>query len=137
MIMEDFVPFEIAKKLKEKGFREPCFGWYPPSGVCVYGYLTSPVSNQSDCRGEDYEDLLISHNDDKHIDAPTISQVLKWLREKDYIHLEITIGEKGWESQLVHYRWQDEIGGVEIGSCCDTYEEVALKGIEYILDTFI
>jgi hypothetical protein len=23
--MEDFVTFEIAKKLKEKGFREPCF----------------------------------------------------------------------------------------------------------------
>lgn len=23
--MADFVPFEIAKKLKEKGFREPCF----------------------------------------------------------------------------------------------------------------
>ena len=26
--MEDFVNFEVAKKLKEKGFREECFGYY-------------------------------------------------------------------------------------------------------------
>lgn len=24
---EDFVPFELAKKLKEKGFDEPCYGY--------------------------------------------------------------------------------------------------------------
>lgn len=28
--MEDFVTFNIAKKLKEKGFREKCFAVYEP-----------------------------------------------------------------------------------------------------------
>ena len=77
--MEDFVTFEIAKKLKEKGFKEKCFGWYYPSEVCGYDHQTLIVHNRSECIWDRYEDLLISHNDDNHIDVPTISQVINWL----------------------------------------------------------
>ena len=70
--MEDFVTFEIAKKLKEKGF---------PQHITDEAYI---VSNY----GEDEYDigdrlpipLIPDYMDD--VAAPTISQVLKWLREK-------------------------------------------------------
>lgn len=29
---EDFAPFELAVKLKEKGFNEPCYGYYHHDG---------------------------------------------------------------------------------------------------------
>ena len=31
--MEDYVSFEIAKKLKEKGFRKPCVATYDKDGM--------------------------------------------------------------------------------------------------------
>ena len=133
--MEDFVTFEIAKKLKEKGFREPCFGWYHPSGVCVYGYLTLLIANQSDCRGCDYDDLLESHNDDKHIDAPTISQVLQWLREEKGLHICISLGGfSDWVYEICEIE-----GNVFCEALCDfhSYEEAALAGIAYVLDNLI
>lgn len=33
MIAEDYVSFEVAKLLKEKGFNEPCRAIYSPKGV--------------------------------------------------------------------------------------------------------
>lgn len=137
---EDFVSFELAKKLKEKGFNNPCFGWYYTSEVCGFDYKTLIVFNHSDYRGSNYKDMLVSHNDDKHIDAPTIHQVLKWLREENEIHITIDVDvndnfsfystvhrkcEECWE--LLHY--------------CDgqynSYEQAALAGIEWVLDRFI
>ena len=62
-----FVPYEIAKKLKEKGFDEPCLmGFYQITGIGV---------------------VLIEHYkvDDKDIlmcDAPLYQQAVDWFREK-------------------------------------------------------
>lgn len=33
---EDFVPFELAKKLKEKGFKEECIAYYHADGELLY-----------------------------------------------------------------------------------------------------
>ena len=136
--MEDFVSFEIAKKLKEKGFREPCFGWYHPSGVCVYGYLTLLIANQSDCRGCDYDDLLESHNDDKHIDAPTISQVLQWLREEKNILLA---PNPACFKEDCCLSWDCDVWAYgNYNHCCvdyKTYEKASIAGIEYVINNLI
>ena len=69
--MEDFVTIEIAKKLKEKGFDYPCMGHYIDNNLHIAHYINA------------------FHNDkDVSIDAPTILQVLKWLREK-YIDIAV------------------------------------------------
>lgn len=140
--MEDFVTFDLAKKLKEKGFKETCFGWYYPREICGYDYRTLIVSNCSEYRGDKYKDLLISHNDDKHIDAPTISQVLKWLREEKDIDLVI--------SPVFFY--DDVLGKMREYGCkvfapllnkpehCSYHEEweqAAIAGIEYVIDNLI
>ena len=133
---EDFVTFKIAKELKEKGFREECIAYYLTDGELLY--------NRDQYRGGDYKSLLRSYNSlpknpigCEQIDAPTISQVLKWLREDKGIHICIIYSIApftNWEYEIV------EIDGVIYANAddgYDTYDEAALAGIEYVLNNFI
>ena len=145
--MEDFVTYEIAVKLKEKGFKEKCIAYYweninehtssfvvednmPDEGICII-------------------DLLSEHNKAEwspFIDAPTISQVLKWLREEHHIHFEIvgaaygynliisdTPDKGGTDRYFSHVNYD----GTNDGGAWDSYEECVLYGIEYVLDNLI
>lgn len=83
-----FVDKKLALSLKEKGFDKPCFGYYyieTPTGA-TDGEL---VLNRYTYRGGTYKETLerhtISYTIPNIVDAPTIEQVLEWLREKDII----------------------------------------------------
>jgi hypothetical protein len=131
----DFAPFELAVKLKAKGFMEPCFGWYYPAEVCGFDYKTMIVFNNSAYRGSNYKDMLVSHKDEKHIDAPTIPQVLKWLRNTHNLHVETYPCVLGMWKFLV-----TNITTLEERALCDKYtssEQAAIAGIEYVLDNLI
>lgn len=132
--MNDFVPFELAVKLKEKGFpQRPDYfnysSYYDWDGLRKIHSL----SNASV-----WFDPNISR--DNIYFAPTISQVLKWLRDKFFLH----ISQKPYscEDGLM---WMYEIrkfnknivfvianktGFVE-------EEQAAIAGIEYVLDNLI
>lgn len=141
--MEDFVTYEIAVKLKEKGFKEKCIAYYweninehtpsfvvednmPDEGICII-------------------DLLSEHNKAEwspFIDAPTISQVLKWLREKHATHIEISLGRNGWYFEIIQYEYYEEEKEygcklITISVINDSYEKAALAGIEYVLNNLI
>ena len=140
MIMEDFVTFDIAKKLKEKGFIEDCIAYYHTDGELLY--------NRDQYRGGDYKSLLRSYNSlpknpigCEQTDAPTISQVLKWLREEKDIDLVI--------NPVFFY---DDLGRMREYGCkvfapslnkpkhCgyhEKWEQASLAGIEYVLDDLI
>lgn len=127
--MSEFVPFEIAKKLKEKGF-----DWETNN---VY------EKNILACRYEDYP-------------KPTISQVLKWLREEKKIFIAINIAWcyedenkpfyknpkmlpilKGYNAGIYNL---DNLNDGKMSNKItyfETYEEAALAGIEYVLDNLI
>lgn len=90
MEAREFVTFEIAKKLKEKGFRERCLAFYTNDDTLYYNYYHKAVAS--------YIDRYLFHNinpkgsvSGKFVDAPTISQVLKWLREEKKIFITINI----------------------------------------------
>ena len=79
--MEDFVPFEIAKKLKEKGFtcKYP-FAMYNELGsYCPLTTSSDYVTCESGYKYRCYYDY--NDFDENDFIAPTISQVLKWLRK--------------------------------------------------------
>lgn len=123
--MEDFVTFEIAKKLKEKDFNEPCWNAINSFG-CTYrnGWL----EYLSEQEGE-----FIVQNDLKQGDylLPTISQVLKWLREEKDLHIVIPacFNKNYWWEIRDFNRNISEYSDAEYIS----YEEAALSGIEYAL----
>ena len=140
--MEDFATQEIAVKLKEKGFSEKC----------LYHYFDNKfVANtcKSDNDNITTEDLLMSCNYlvsqfdtlDSNVavsDAPTISQVLKWLRETKNIEVvaSFSYGNKVWGYQVGDMTLlEDSILSYDYSF--PTYEEAVLAGIEYVLDNLI
>lgn len=105
MIMEDFVTLEIAKKLKEKGF---------------------PIKTKTEGK------FGLTKLKEVEI-LPTISQVLKWLREEKGYH--ICIGYDGIYSYDVVRIIDCEFAGAD--DDYDTYEQATLTGIEYVIDNLI
>ena len=71
-ITEDYVSFETAKLLKEKGFNEPCLKQY---------YNNGELSNVS---------IEAKYNTiDNQVSAPTLQMAMKWLREVYDIDISI------------------------------------------------
>ena len=132
--MEDFVPFLLAKKLKEKGFNYPCIGHYVNNQLYV----------------AHYQNAFHSDNNES-IDAPTISQVLKWLREEKKIFVAINICycyesyEKPFPTNHKmepilkgYYYGVWDLGNLNDKNALSEYFEspelAALAGIEYVID---
>lgn len=143
--MEDFVTFEIAKKLKEKGFRERCLTYYDVDDNVGLLYNTQYTDEILPCQ---YEDLLQCHNTGEaetqsdgsgnFIDAPTISQVLKWLREEKKIHITVEIDNNGWYYTVSpNVRLKNSKLKIISFENKESYEQATLVGIEYVLYNLI
>ena len=139
--MEDFVSFELAKKLKDKGFKNNCIGYYDYAGEFHYNY-ESAISNKEIyfCHNK-YDNIW--HRD--LVDAPTISQILKWLREEKKIHICIDIYDDGWFFDIASF-YKEDTGVYEIKlpyksskvtPDYDSFEQAALAGIEYSIVNLI
>lgn len=140
---EDFAPFELAVKLKEKGFRELCLAYYTNDDTLYYNY-----SHKS---GACYMDCYLSHNlmpkdsvSGKFVDAPTISQVLKWLRNEKKIYVSIlpfathsTIDKVAFYYLIEYNSTGETMEGIEQNTYCAEWKDAALGGIEYVLDNLI
>lgn len=118
----EVVSFEIAKKLKEKGFREKTLGGYMLPIKLPHFPLTYSLKDWNKA--------------DDCYSAPTISQVLKWLRDERNIHIKIAVWTEGWYYEVCEFG-----KGIPVfqGQSEDysTYEEAALAGIVYCLDNLI
>lgn len=135
--MKDFITFELAKKLKEKGYpQRPDYfnysSYYDWDGLRKIHSL----SNASV-----WFDPNISRENIYF--APTISQVLKWLREEKNIVFGISPMQEmdcdylGWcvtiykvDDNGYGLSWQEEL-------YYDTYESAAIAGIEYAVDNIL
>ena len=107
------VSFEIAKKLKEKGFDKYCCRAYNEIG-CFNDTDTYKDSEEFYCY------------------APQISQVLKWLREEN-IHLYTDIDNEGWFFEIKCLKTRFMIN-TDFFKRYNSYELAALAGIEYVVD---
>ena len=130
---KDFANYELAVKLKEKGFNEPCYGYYHRDG----GDNSFEVCGNGDC------DFLNSKNQYR-VAAPTISQVLKWLRKEKKIYIVIEVNPTFSTKDKIAYYYQIYFNSTGDGS--DYYEseqlyaqweECAINSIKYVLDNLI
>lgn len=130
--MEDFVTYKIAKKLEEKGFEQGfnIFGCRPIySDKETIKFISNIGAYESDYFGE-------------NISCPPISQVLKWLRNKKAIHIDIAIWEGGWYCDVWVYEfYKEEKEYLTLirhqSDDYKSYEDAALAGIDYVLDNLI
>lgn len=149
---EDFVSFNLAKKLKEKGFREKCLYRYRNYSKTLHPNEVKPKI----ARKTDYSEFFKCYNSyiDNDIDAPTITQVLKWMREKKKMHIEPCIlvdYDTDADNKVIntYTYWSFSITSIESGDMIyyeyehiddkrfDSYEQAAIAGIEYCLDDII
>jgi len=106
-MIKEFVPYELAVKLKAIGFNEECFGAY---------------------HNENYLDLESEEYDYSYaVKAPTFSQAFRWFREKQGLgHM---INGIGYESFLFN------IGGlVTVFPMFKTYEEAELACLDKLIE---
>ena len=105
---EDFVTYDLAVKLKEKGFK--------------YNKMN----------------LLDRICMENHINHPTISQVLKWLREEKKIHVTTGVTPKSAWRYIIMFcdeRGLQEPTITEKNHPC--YSSAVLAGIEYVINNLI
>ena len=123
MIQEDYVSFEIAKLLKEKGFEGRMHTFYTEEGT-------------------DIESLYVVPSNFFPIYRPTLQMTMKWLREVHDIDIEVRTHylNRLKENDIRYY-----IGKILKGSedvihtiyAKDTYEEVCETAIKYCLENLI
>lgn len=133
----EYVPFDLAKKLKEKGFKEKCYYYYLPSSKDL-------IPNINLWRGGSIDDCLYSHNSlredvltSEFVDAPTITQVVEWLESRYglFIHVDCCWAETTtWSVEVKNTR---SFGEWEVGIYYDSHKEALLAGIEFILTKLI
>lgn len=126
--MEDFVTFEIAKKLKTKGF---------------------PQGNEEDITKLYYQisdnlqsAIMLSEGKDVKWQCPSIDEVLKWLRDEKDIFIEITVDVNDKFNYYfgIYKKGNDTweyIGQNDTYDYFEMYEEAAMAGIEWVLNNLI
>lgn len=121
---EDFVGYNLAVKLKEKGFRDRVRGHYKSK------YHLSICSEPINCNGSASGD----------ISAPQIHEVLKWLRKEKKLFVEPSLFKAGYEPFVQSTVFEDDKDYTDtwrIKGFYPTYEQAVLTGIEYVIDNLI
>lgn len=144
----DFVDFDLAKKLKEKGFDTPCiYAYCETGGWNKYTQKREPITYILRTDGNPFGTYYSGNNWNKKYEtnknkiqcsAPTISQVLKWFRDKDIYCLPFfEQGVDMWFYAVCKPAYGSEFPEFMSKSDYDTYEQAALAGITYVLDNLI
>lgn len=100
MINEDYVSFEVAKLLKEKGFDEPCHKIYEENGV---RFSNGDYLRNSESDGCIFTEGPCEDNTRTFVTAPSYGHVMKWLREVHNIFISIDIYSKDLEGNIRYY----------------------------------
>ena len=88
-----FVPYNVAKRLKDLGFDEPCICGYDPDEK-LRGKLTHTSSSTGDRVKIDWD------KNDSHLPAPLWQQVTAWLRDTKKINVFVSFrpNTKKWDA---------------------------------------
>ena len=127
MITEDYVSFETAKLLKEKGFDEPC--------ECFYDTEHNDISIVNGWM--DTSNSLLEEREFLCYSAPTLQMAMKWLREIHGLWCEISWEGKGLWCMEVFSLMDEEFIPDSIVHEIKSYEEACEAAIKYCLENLI
>ena len=129
---KEFVPYELAIRMKQLEFDEPCFSYYmngilqPSLNVKDYSYFKEMIEINSNIKN--FENVL----------APLFQQAFEWFRKEHGLYSAI-VPKKSWPDNFVSgIEWYVEIcggDGKEIGpDGTYSYEEAELACLEKLLE---
>lgn len=123
MITEDYVSFETAKLLKEKGFDEKC--------RALYTLWLDEVEGPKEDEAENW------NIEPKYFSAPTLQMVMKWLREVHKTEIRVIYDN----DKLCWYGACNPMSESQIllgsGRKSKSYEEACESAIKYCLENLI
>jgi hypothetical protein len=90
---KEFIPYELALRMKQLGFDEPCFGYY--KAEYEDGINPLPVNLI-------LEQNKASSNVFYKTSAPTFSQAFRWFREKYFLMFQIYYLRNGNHAVIIH-----------------------------------
>ena len=139
---KEFIPYELAVKLKELGFDENCFGRFYTKPKCKM-FSVDEKGRHYQIKNTPKKLYAVGEyfvlNDDNAIIAPTFSQAFRWFREKYNILATIYSNASGYL-----YEWHDAVGGTHRGwseyegpndgGVWDTYEEAELACLTKLIE---
>lgn len=89
-----FVPYELAVKLKEKGFDEACIAYYDK--VDKNKLKPVPMTDEiNSFHSNRYGKVMLS--------APPYQQVVDWFREKHKLQINISRNMGGWAYSIIEF----------------------------------
>ena len=137
MITEDYVSFETAKLLKEKGFPQQRMEFAVTTRDC--SFIVNGNQKVKECAGTKFPyypySKLFLYEEDWAV-LPTLQMAMKWLREKDiHILFEITKIQKNPKYYCVI--WNTSTVESYIIDLFDSYEEACETAIKYCLENLI
>lgn len=122
MIEEDYVSFETAKLLKEKGFDEYCFRYAESKEIYESG------------------DWMVANVTGGAVGVPTLQMAIKWLREEKKLYVNVWADPKDAENNDFRTIFRTHVydGTSNYGeSEFFTYEEACESSIKYCLENLI
>lgn len=136
-LYEDYISFEIAKLLKEKGFNEPTETIIYPDNKIVFVDINS-VSRIPHQKLKNSEINLY----DNGVCCPTHQMALKWLREIHNIFIQIdyvVLAKKSFEYlyEIHDMRKGRSVAVSPFRDDYETYEEACEEAIKYCLTNLI
>ena len=125
---EDFVTYQIALKLKEKGFPQVKMNTLAMYNENGEWFSLAATLDKYEYSFEDF--------DDRDCVCPTIAQALKWLREEKRIEANgcYDNDEQGWIGYVCEMDVPDLYAFHVLKEHHKFYEGAAVAAIEYILD---
>lgn len=123
ILREDYVSFETAKLLKEKGFDEKCQAMYDKDGHLVP--FNFKLLTKADKR------LFVA-------DAPTLQMAMKWLRKTHNLHIDVDPSEGNWNPTVLELEgWTCAVKVGDKIPIQDSYEQACEAAIKYCLENLI
>ena len=118
---KEFVTYELALRMKELGFDEPCFAFYSK----IYGLMTtSPTNKVNEFAGE--------------VILPLYQQAFRWFREKQEIEGFVHKSLEGNYYFVIKRTGNNESNMYEFTKTApktfDTYEEAELACLEKLIE---
>lgn len=146
VVMENFIPYNLAVKLKEKEFNVSCiYAYCKQGGWNKYTQKHEPITYILRTDGNPFGTYYIGKNWNKEYktnknkiqcSAPTISQVLKWLRDEKRIDAGAIWDNRDgkWVGYVNEMDMPDLVGEYILSDTYDSYELASIAVIEYIID---
>ena len=125
---KEFVPYELALRMKTLGFNENCYRVGNPNGAICWRFM-----DVAGVEGVGIDDILLEKFDKLWwVEIPTFSQAFRWFREKGYLSYIEVFNDGKYDYTNVSSYFSEEVDYND--GPFDTYEEAELTCLKKLIE---